>query len=469
MKLYHYRSIKSALLELENGTFHFAAREELNDPMEGFVRVYWQGDKAAWEGLFRHYIYSVGRALELDIEESNEKILQHNSLVIDIHQFDDISFGALLRKLGTEFLKEPYVQMLIEFYGGHSLKVTEKELRYIIRLIHNKALVNCLREFSKRGLIEEKEAEHFIRIFDQSLPVKKIIETMDQGLSDENKRIQITEIAENFFEDVQEFTYIFRALKDEVFLYGNPSTDKKRESVSKAQQHRNWLIISFDFPKVFVEQLKNMIYPESYVVCFSGKNDDSAMWGNYADCHKGVCLIYDTKDEDKINVKVSNHYIPLAVKAVSYGGNIIERNFFHTFGRLNMKQIKEWLLGTEKISSCYQEVFYEQEKWRNCYWETYDAKTYRKTKAWEHENEFRVALTNTFGEFNKPEQRNVSYEWTLLKGIIFGINTTEYDKKRIMDKLLENKKNLEDFCFYQAEYDEEKQKIVIRKKVVWKL
>ena len=122
MKLYHYRSIKSALLELENGTFHFAAREELNDPMEGFVRVYWQGDKAAWEGLFRHYIYSVGRALELYIEESNEKILQHNSLVIDIHQFDDISFGALLRKLGTEFLKEPYVQMLIEFYGGHSLK-----------------------------------------------------------------------------------------------------------------------------------------------------------------------------------------------------------------------------------------------------------------------------------------------------------------------------------------------------------
>lgn len=41
---------------------------------------------------------------------------------------------------------------------------------------------------------------------------------MDQGLLDENKRIQITEIAENFFEDVQEFTYIFRALKDEVRL-----------------------------------------------------------------------------------------------------------------------------------------------------------------------------------------------------------------------------------------------------------
>ena len=64
MKLYHYRSISSALLEIENGTFHFASKEELNDPLEGFVRVFWQGDKMAWEGLFRHYIYSVARALK---------------------------------------------------------------------------------------------------------------------------------------------------------------------------------------------------------------------------------------------------------------------------------------------------------------------------------------------------------------------------------------------------------------------
>ena len=43
MKLYHYRSINSALLEIENGTFHFASKEELNDPLEGFVRVFLAG------------------------------------------------------------------------------------------------------------------------------------------------------------------------------------------------------------------------------------------------------------------------------------------------------------------------------------------------------------------------------------------------------------------------------------------
>ena len=77
MKLYHYRSISSALLEIENGTFHFASKEELNDPLEGFVRVFWQGDKMAWEGLFRHYIYSVARALKLYILKADDETLYH--------------------------------------------------------------------------------------------------------------------------------------------------------------------------------------------------------------------------------------------------------------------------------------------------------------------------------------------------------------------------------------------------------
>ena len=39
MKLYHYRSIENAILELKNGTFHFSTREELNDPLEGYLKI----------------------------------------------------------------------------------------------------------------------------------------------------------------------------------------------------------------------------------------------------------------------------------------------------------------------------------------------------------------------------------------------------------------------------------------------
>ena len=98
MKLYHYRSINSALLEIENGTFHFASKEELNDPLEGFVRVFWQGDKMAWEGLFRHYIYSVARALELYILKADDETLYHGTLVADVHCYKNNFFASTVLK-----------------------------------------------------------------------------------------------------------------------------------------------------------------------------------------------------------------------------------------------------------------------------------------------------------------------------------------------------------------------------------
>ena len=65
MNLYHYRAIENAILELANGTFHFSTREELNDPLEGYLKIYWQGDKIAWEGLLKNYICSIDNAISL--------------------------------------------------------------------------------------------------------------------------------------------------------------------------------------------------------------------------------------------------------------------------------------------------------------------------------------------------------------------------------------------------------------------
>lgn len=59
MRLYRYRTIKTALLELENGTFYFAEPKELNDPIEGYVKIFWQGDKVAWQGLLKNFVCSL--------------------------------------------------------------------------------------------------------------------------------------------------------------------------------------------------------------------------------------------------------------------------------------------------------------------------------------------------------------------------------------------------------------------------
>ena len=59
MLLYRFRPARSILEqyhELENQIIHFSPKEDLKDPLEGYINMYWQGDIIAWKGLFKSYI-----------------------------------------------------------------------------------------------------------------------------------------------------------------------------------------------------------------------------------------------------------------------------------------------------------------------------------------------------------------------------------------------------------------------------
>ena len=65
---YRYRSIKSLLgehKELESQTIYFAGPDELNDPMEGFQDVFWEGDYVLWKNLIRHYVLCLLMSFEV--------------------------------------------------------------------------------------------------------------------------------------------------------------------------------------------------------------------------------------------------------------------------------------------------------------------------------------------------------------------------------------------------------------------
>lgn len=471
MLLYHYRPIGSALLEIGNGTLHFATREELNDPVEGYVRVFWQGDKAAWEGLFRNYVCSLSQAIDMYLLQGDDQMLLHRTLITDLHCFDDVPIGHILRDLGDAFLADEEIRKLAVLYGKNNLKVREEELQLILHYIHNKALIQCVQKGINYRTIPEKIAKRLVSAF-ASNTVSFPFDLMEAELSDEERRYKFAKTAKEIIEDMKEMQYVRLGFADDAFLYGKHIDEKeqiaKKDGMAEVHRHRNWVTIAVDFPRVYIDQLKDMIYPESYVVCFSGKNNDSAMWGNYADHHNGVCLIYETDENNSMTLRKENQKFSLLAKPISYEGNLTERNFFETFGRLTRNQIRAWLSGVDGISSAY-DAFSDEEEWRNRYWEAYDIKTYRKIKAWEHENEYRLALTNTFYEFNEPTSRNLRYEPKAFRGVIFGIKTSEYDKKRIMEKLLGHADELTDFSIYQAEYDDEVQSIAIRKKALWDL
>ena len=98
MKLYRYRTIESALRELDDGAFYFADVKELNDPIEGYAKIFWQGDKPAWEGLLKNFVCSLFYGLQTYLlmagnfhdaaQENFLNDLKNKILLADIHQFD---------------------------------------------------------------------------------------------------------------------------------------------------------------------------------------------------------------------------------------------------------------------------------------------------------------------------------------------------------------------------------------------
>lgn len=455
MIVYRYRTIENALKEIETGTFHFASREELNDPIEGYVCVHWQGDKSAWEGLLRNYICSVYYAIEMFFLQCSENAIFKESLIIDIDSYNGVPLGGILRTLGETFLQDPVIHSIASFYGNSRIKVKEKELRFVLQLIHNKALLLCFQIGEKNGLCPQELAQELINMYLPSSNTIFPFSLMGVNRISEKDRETIIYSATAVIDGIFELPLIHQSIKS--------NQRAKGRKISIAQQKRNWMRLQIDYPKAYILQLKEMLYPESYVVCFSGKSNDSAMWGNYANNHQGVCFIYETDQDNSLKlVDRKKGNLKLEVKPVIYHGELIERNFFETFVRFTMQQVRAWLTGTDGISSSIG-VFSNTDEWRRSYWKTYQMKTYRKNKAWEYENEYRIVITDSLHEFSTRDSQNLRYDTAALKGVIWGINTSDYDKKRIIEKIKHSSNLYQSVSYSQAEYDEKTQTIIVRK------
>jgi len=67
---FRFRSIRNLLdgfHELENQEIYFSPPRDLNDPVEGFKDLFWQGDAIVWVNLLRHYLLCLMQAMSITI------------------------------------------------------------------------------------------------------------------------------------------------------------------------------------------------------------------------------------------------------------------------------------------------------------------------------------------------------------------------------------------------------------------
>ncbi|MBE8955575.1 MAG: DUF2971 domain-containing protein [Quinella sp. 2Q5] len=447
MKLYRYRTIKSALAELEDGTFYFAEPRELNDPIEGYAKIFLQGDVPAWEGLLKNFVCSLFYCLQTHLlmagrfhggaQENFLSYLQSRSLLPNLQHFDDSSLSRTFDELGEKFLAQDITRQVVDFYGG-GIKCYGRELEFILRTVTNTALKISIGKCKQLGLIRDDFDENF---FDVAYEI-----SFDElkSATDAERKQRIDEL-ENLNCDLMESGLLALKLN-------------RRTSTAAFRFKQNLLWLQFIFPRSYCDRLKEIIYPDGYVVCFSDTPANSAMWGNYADNHHGICFVYETKTlggREFINFAAKS----LEVKPVKYQAQVIERNFFDTLRYLNFISAEDWLTGRGGVRSS---KLYETTA--DAYDEDYREKFYHKLNDWHHEREYRLFLPDKFYHYSDRFARRLKYDVDALKGIIFGICTSTDDKLELIQRLTRLRKSLHDFEFWQAEYDDETQLISVREK-----
>jgi hypothetical protein len=446
--------------ELKKQEIYFASQNELNDPLEGMLQIVWDGDEISWKGLINNYLLCLEHTFALYRLAASMEELMDIPVFKTIDSLPTNKYRNHFNEIKKEFFQKAEVSQLIKAFGKENILIQKKELLYFLRYFHRVAIKIIIESHHKNGLVSDEEMQHVSKLNYLEELDSKVINAFVNAKTDKDKELnELFEFSSSMYEQ-------FLLLK-KVEIYNNFNDMQKK-----------WLFINLEFPEKYVENLIKLIYPNCFVSCFSEDYSNSSMWGNYANAHKGACLIFETKKiEEKRNLTlylpysissqgISYKYSDIEFSKVTYNSKFHTINFFDSLGRLNGIQLEQWLVDENKNKSKnYNKIYKDMNHWRENYWNLFKKINCNKTKDWEYENEFRLYITDSFFEFNRANERAIKYKFEDLNGVIFGIKSCIEDKieiiKIIKQKCKEEKR--EEFNFYQAVYDYRADKIKIMK------
>lgn len=434
--------------ELQNQEIYFAPPEHQNDSMEGFADMLWQGDGIVWKNLFRHYLRALKDVFMLSIIK-----LPDDHLTID-----DIPEPRLLGKALTAADGELYGQIESAFFNKEAIialpgllasrtsPIRRDELLSYLRAIHAVAVDVIADVYHQHQLIPQKyDFQH-----------KDLLEKMIAELKTEMSQ------ANNLDQQAAETLFMVTALMSQQ-LDLMQSYNLHLENVP-----RNRMFVLAEFPGLFIQKIEKSIFPDWYSASFLDDYKNSALWGYYGQ-HKSVCLEFKTKQvEDWVGIDLAaadssaqekdwRGWLTHRFGKIEYHNKFPEIDFFRSIGKLSVYDLKaQWYCnenGDESI--CGEHLAKDkQDAWRENYWKNFSKRSGTKLAEWRFEGESRLIIASGLTNYSDPDLRKLKYRFEDLNGIIFGMNTPQEEKHRII-RVIEQKckaTGRKDFTFYQAYY-----------------
>ena len=431
---YRFRNVKNLLCkkELENSEIYFAAPEQLNDPLEGHINVYWQGDEVIWRNLFRHYLNCVLYALELFADaEQKQGAVEWKFL----HIRDPLLNGV--RREHVQFRERVFGHEVIGTYIERIVRTTRRvgpyELTAHLEAIHSFVIYHSFIWYG-----EPKDAETRAKVPDFSSAVQQ---TVDRARRSMQIMDQLeADCGDDFEKREEQYKLLMLATEESNVLNYRQNTVEV--------QNRNHAFVFTDFCRAYVLNLRTLMYPRWFAACFMESCSGEAMWAYYADSHAGVCLKYKTlldsadRPSLRINMPVGFNgdiifsYLNLQFLPVTYEAAHLEQNFFDTLHAVTIPVLNhQWMYGDQgRRSKCVRQSAVEESDWRTAYWQDARYSTSTKTRAWQAEGESRLVYqSDGFNLDVNTKLRAMKYDFSALDGIIFGIRTPATDKIEIIE------------------------------------
>lgn len=285
MEIYKFRSTNYMIDEIENEIIYFSPKEDLNDPMEGYIKLYFNGDEIAWKGLFKNYFISfynkVYSFLIIKMEEESQ---------------DNESKGLLI-ELKNNFRR-------IDFYNKNFIPLKDNKIilpyeEYIDKFLNLNVVKSLISNFSTKNMIIDKNELLFFLQLIHFQVVKIVYEKINIKFNFENFNDEVINKLLNsyFLIDVSNKSKLFREYNELIKSYYY----KMKLEFQNTKYHEMISMIVIDFPSEYIKQLEYLIFPNCYISCFSKTYSNSSLWGNYSKNHEGIVLIFDTKEYNEKN------------------------------------------------------------------------------------------------------------------------------------------------------------------------
>ena len=459
--LYRFRPIESLLAkhnELENQEIYFASPGELNDPMEGFSDIFWDGDEIVWENFLRHYLVCLERAYSLLLLGGESNSIEWNHIpIIDPGDRRSVSqqHQFIQNVIFHIFTDEPIVKKYIACLT-HRGPILRRELSMHLGALHQFALLVVRQVFAQHNLAPaqsdyDTSYQSAVDRLTQSIDMFALLGRMQREES----------LTEGAIDSIFTLTRETNAQLVLINLFNG--------TVDITQANKKFVLL--DFSDGYLSQIERIVHPEWYAACFMSDCRNSSIWGTYGSGHTGVCLKFRTVTSDSRTFLVLNRAHAVGMDGeirgdvqhtfhkVNYSKKHVAIDFFRSLGVLPAPIINKYWYTNEKgdRSRCSDNILKTEDDWRKHYWRNFEELTTNKLEDWDFENEYRLLLSASILDFSKSDQRKAKYDFNSLDGIVFGIKTT-LETKLAIGRIIEakcRKYDRRDFKFFQAYYSRE--------------